>query len=81
MADTQSRSNTVKVTMNFTDGDTRTISLADPISQEDLPAKLGVLQTALSETNAFIGDRTGAAFSHLSDAKLLKSVETTLDLS
>lgn len=80
MADIRTDTYVLKYVMNFADGDTRALSIPNPKTAEELSPLLGSLQTLLQETKAFVGDKASAEFVGLSDAKLVQTAETKLDL-
>lgn len=80
MADKTTNSQTLKFVSNYNDGDTRLISIDNPVSTELLPAKLRQLESILQETKGFIGDKNAGTFTHLSEAKIVTTTETKFDL-
>lgn len=80
MADKTSVTNKISFVANFNDGDTRTIAMPNPKSVEQLPALLGALQSYLLSVHGLVGDKNEGAFTHLSDARVVQTTETTLDI-
>lgn len=80
MADKIKVSSDIKFVANFNDGDTRTITMPNPKSVEQLPALLGALQTYLLSVHGLVGDKNEGAFTHISDARVVQTTEMTLDI-
>lgn len=80
MADTVTSSRELKLDYRFTDLDTRTTSIPDPIdniTKTDIQTLAGVL----AQTQAFVGDKNNAPFETITSAKVVEQTRTQLDLS
>lgn len=80
MADTVTSSRELKLDYRFTDLDTRTTSIPDPIdniTKTDIQTLSGVL----AQTQAFVGDKNNAPFETITSAKVVEQTRTQLDLS
>lgn len=78
--DTITASTELKLEYLFDDQDTRTTSLSNPRS--DISGA-DILETSavLLSTQAFVGDKNGAAFTKISSAKLVETQRVKLDIS
>lgn len=80
MADTQTTSKTVNMTLEFGDGTEKTISQDNPISdQATLITRINALSTFASANSIFLSDN-GAAFSRIKASKIVSRTVTTLDI-
>lgn len=70
----------LKLDYLFTDGDNRTTSLPNPKTNLNATQINSVSQT-LADTQAFVGDKTGAPFSKIQSAYILETTRRKLDLS
>lgn len=78
--DTVTSSRELKLDYRFTDLDTRTTSIPDPIdniAKTDIQTLAGVL----AQTQAFVGDKNNAPFETITSAKVVEQTRTQLDLS
>lgn len=78
MADVITETRELKIELGFADGDTRTITLPNPvttITEETLK------QVATDVKNLFIGDKAGAAFTAFNKVERVTKQTTTLDLT
>lgn len=78
--DTVTSSRELKLDYRFTDLDTRTTSIPDPIdniTKTDIQTLAGVL----AQTQAFVGDKNNAPFETITSAKVVEQTRTQLDLS
>ena len=81
MADTITSSTSVVMEIEFTDGDTRTITQNDPLlDQSSLVAAINDFGDYARTNNLIIGDKTGAAFSYMRSAKIKQVSEANLDI-
>lgn len=79
MADITKELKTLSIVAEFTDGDDRTITLANP-KDSIAAADINSLSAYAAENDILIGDKTGADFVRFKSAKV-RNVETTyLDL-
>lgn len=80
MADKVVEKSTLSLEMEFSDGDTRTITVDNP--KETIAASTINSLGNFAATNAiFIGDKAGAALSRFKTAKVTSGTTTYLDLS
>lgn len=80
MADKTTVTSKISFVANFNDGDTRTITMPDPKSAEQLPSLLGGLQQSWITSHAVVGDKNEGVFTHLSDAKIIQQTEVKFDI-
>lgn len=80
MADTISSSRELKLEYRFTDLDTRTTSIPDPINNIS-KTNIQTLAGVLANTQAFVGDKNNAPFETITSAKIVEQTRTQLDLS
>lgn len=78
MADKYTLYNELKFVATFTDGDTRTITIESPNTEEDLGRKIKNLEARAA--NVLIGDKYGAPFSRFADARVIVGTRVDLDL-
>lgn len=74
MAYTVTNSSELKLTCNFDDGDTRILTIDNPKSDLDSTTILN-LQASMITTQPIIGDKTGAAFTNFSSAKIINKIK------
>lgn len=80
MADTQTTTKTVNMTLEFGDGSEKTISQNDPLSdQTTLISRINAFGTYATNNNIFISDNN-ASFSRIKSAKIVSRTATKLDL-
>lgn len=80
MADVQTRTRTVNMTLEFGDGSEKTITQADPIDNETtLINRINALSTQAATNNIFVSD-DNAAFSRIKSAKIISRTATKLDI-
>ena len=70
----------VQMTQEFDDGDTRLITLDNP-KATITPAQVQDLSDFMLTNNITIGDKQGAAFTRLRDARKVTSTTTIYDLT
>lgn len=80
MADKETTTNYVSMVVEFTDGDTRTITQNDPQPLAQIPAAINQWANYVQQNNLIIGDLNGAAFRRLVSAKLVSKNVTEFDL-
>ena len=82
MADQITTSKTLKVETAFVDGDTRTINIKNPnTDDEQLSAKIGELNTFIRANAILVGDRDGATFAQINKATVVTKQTSNLDLT
>ena len=85
MADTISTSYELKLESAFADGDTRTLTVPDPIADnESIGTIAGELESLISNggtSTLIIGDKTGAAFTIFNKAVKTQTTTSNLDLT
>jgi len=80
MADTQTTTNTLNLTLEFGDGSEKTLTQDNPISnQQTLITKINALSTSAATNSIFISDND-ASFSRIRAAKIVARTVTKLDL-
>lgn len=80
MSDTIRTFNDLKVDCYFVDGDSRTFTIKKPkpsLAQSDIAA----LNTFMTANNILVGDKYGATFGRITEAKVVRGSRTTLDLN
>lgn len=80
MADTIKSSNELKMVAGFYDDDDRTITIQNPKTNL-VAADIKAFETVAKNTQAILGDKTGAAFVSIKSAKTLQKTKTDLDLT
>ena len=81
MADKISSTKTVSMDVEFTDGDTRTITQNNPIQdQASLVAAINDFANYAKTNQLLIGDKTGAEMSYLRSAKVVEKNVIKYDL-
>ena len=81
MADTITSSQVVSMEIEFTDGDTRTITQNDPIQdQASLIAAINDFGNYAKTNQLLIGDKIGAPMSYLRSAKITNKTVAKFDL-
>lgn len=72
---------TLEIDTYFVDGDTRRISIPDPIADNSaLETAVGNLNIFLQANNAIIGDKTGATFGRITKATRARKITTDFDV-
>jgi len=80
MADTQTTTKTVNMTLEFGDGSEKTISQNDPINNEtQLITNINAFSTYAANNNIFISDNN-ATFTRIKAAKIINRTATILDI-
>lgn len=78
MADKQTISYQIKATLNYADGDTRTITLDNARNLAEQPE---TVRNAIDNYGAItIGDKTGAAFTKSTNAQYVQQMVVDLDI-
>lgn len=81
MADERTVTTTLKVELAFVDGDSRTQTVKNPISDdEELAEKLAELNTFIQTDNLLIGDKDDGTFGKIRSAKRVIKDITNLDI-
>lgn len=82
MADKITTSKTLKVETAFVDGDTRTINIKNPnTDDEQLSAKIGELNTFIRANAILVGDREASTFAQINKATVVTKQTSNLDLT
>ena len=79
MSDVTRLSNELKVDCYFVDGDTRTFTIKTPrqsLSRSDIVE----LNNFMIANNILVGDKYGATFGRITEARIVRTARTTLDL-
>lgn len=79
MADTQTTTSECRIKMYFVDGDDRALTLKNPASNIT-SADIESLQTWMQTNQPVVGDKLGAAFGKIMQAKIVEKVEVTYDI-
>lgn len=81
MSDTAKTEFTLEIDTYFVDGDTRRISIPNPITDNSvLETRIASLNTFLQANNAIIGDKAGATFGKITQATRVRKTTTYFDL-
>ena len=81
MADTQTTTNTVNMTLEFGDGSEKNISQNDPINnQTELISRINAFSTYAATNSIFISENN-ANFTKIKAAKIVSRTTTTLDIN
>lgn len=80
MADRVTQNNELKLVLGFYDGDTRALSIDDPLNNVTA-TQIKAVGVTLKNTAAVIGDKAGASFTGFVSAKKRKKKTTQLDLT
>lgn len=82
MPDSVSTARTLRIDCMFVDGDTRAITLKNPVAKEYMPStKWDALEQFMQEKNIIIGDRYGGRFGRIKQATVVSKETTTFDLN
>lgn len=79
MADTRELTSELKIKMYFVDGDDRTLTLKNPISNLT-SEQIVALQTLMQTKQPLIGDKMGAAFGKIISAIKISIEDISLDI-
>lgn len=80
MADTVTRTESLKIDNLFVDGDTRIITLKNP-KQNITTSDITALQTFMQANNVIIGDSHGGTFGRIEQVTRVTEQRTAVDLS
>lgn len=80
MADVITQTSELKIVTYFVDGDTRTLTIADPKTTLTSTDILN-LQTQIRTGNLLIGDKSGATFGRINTADIVTTTRTKFDIS
>lgn len=80
MADTITRSEDLKITNMFMDGDTRVITIKNARSDIE-QSELTDLNTWMLTNQVIVGDKTGAAFARIKSVAKVTTIDRYLDFS
>lgn len=82
MADITRNTETLKLECVFVDGDTRTITLKNPIADnESLRTQFATINSYIQRNNLLIGDKYGGTFGKINQVKRIVTARTQLDLT
>ena len=82
MADIVKTIRTDSMVAEFSDGDTRTLTQNDPLTQtESLVAAINDFATYCQANNIIIGDKASGAFSRIREAKVINKTTVNYDLT
>lgn len=80
MADTQTTTNTLNMTLEFGDGTEKTLTQDNPISdQSTLISRINALGASAATNSIFLSDN-GAQFTRIRAAKIVNRTVTKLDI-
>lgn len=79
MADKVSQTRELRLVAGFYDGDTCTIAIDNPVANVTA-TQINAVGTTLKNTQAILGDKTGAAFVNFKSAEVVRKKKTALDL-
>ena len=81
MADKTSTTYSVSMVVEFTDGDTRTLTQDEPIENTaSLIAAINAFNEYAATNNVLIGDKAGGAYSRIKEAKKVTKTQTKFDI-
>lgn len=80
MADKTKTTTTLSMLATFYDGDTRTITQSDPKPIAQQPALIRNFAQIISANNLLIGDKAGAPFKEITQAKIINKTVIEFDL-
>jgi len=81
MADTVSSSQTVSMTIEFSDGDTRTLTQNDPLANaESLVAAINDFDNYCKANSILVGDAASGSYMRMKEAKVVNRTTTKFDL-
>lgn len=80
MADITTNSSVLKIENLFVDGDTRTVTLKNPLATID-QSDIQALDNYLRDNNLLIGDKWGGNFGRIVEVKRVTTTRKFLDLS
>ena len=80
MADTQTTTKTLNMTLEFGDGSEKTLSQDNPLTdQATLITRINALSASATTNSIFLSDN-GASFSRIKSSKIVNRTVTKLDL-
>lgn len=80
MADTSSTAYNLLIETAYVDGDTRTLTLKNPIDSEDISSEdIQTLSQLIASSQILVGDRNGAAFSKISKVRYRATTTSKFD--
>lgn len=81
MADKVSSTSTVSMVAEFSDGDTRTLTQNDPLTnQASLVAAINDFNTYCAANQIIIGDKASGSYVRIKEAKIINKTTTKYDL-
>lgn len=81
MADKVSTTKTVSMVAEFTDGDTRTITQNNPLTdQASLVSAINAFNTYVATNQILIGDKAAGAYVRIKEAKIVNKTTTKFDI-
>lgn len=82
MADTVKTSKTVSMIAEFSDGDTRTLTQSDPLTnQSSLITAINDFDTYCRTNQIIIGDKASGSYTGIREAKVINKTTTNFDLT
>ena len=81
MADVLTETKTVAIVTEYTDGDTRTLSQSNPLTdQTQLVNAINAFGTYVKNNNILIGDKAGGSFARIREAKIVDKSQIKYDI-
>lgn len=80
MADITKTTNKLSILTSYSDGDTRTITLDNP-KASIAASEIDSLNSFIADNNLLIGDKNGASFAGITEARVVTTTTKYLDLS
>lgn len=81
MADSISSSKTVSMTIEFSDGDTRTLTQNNPLTNADsLVAAINDFDAYCKANSILVGDSASGSYMRMKEAKIINRTTTNFDL-
>lgn len=81
MADTVKSATTLSMVQEFSDGDTRTLTVENPNTAINLKAQINELGTFMAQSQVSLGDKDAAAFLRFRSAAIIDRITTDYDLT
>ncbi len=80
MADITKTTNKLSILTSYSDGDTRTITLDNP-KASIAASEIDSLNAFIADNNLLIGDKSGANFTAITEARIIETTTKYLDLA
>lgn len=81
MADTVGTTYNLIVENYFVDGDTRSFTIPNPNTTDNISEKISALNTFMQANNAIIGDKNGGTFGRITKATATTTATTKLEIA